>query len=499
MHPISIRHLNTQVTLPSSLFRPLRTTLRTSCALFLALAAAAIAAPSLAASVPAQQPDAPSVVVAQSTAQSTVPSSTQPTSQPLAISLDEAIARARANEPTFAAAYAASRVAGIDRSIARAALLPTAIYHNQYLYTQPSQLAGIVSTTNPAVVTNTPRFIANNSVHEYTSQAVVNETIGFQQITAVARADAFAALASAELELARRGLVATVVSLYYGSLAADHKLTVAQRAAAEAASFTTLTQQRETARESAHADVVKAQLQQQQRERDLADATLQVQKSHLELGVLLFPDPRSPFTLSVPTIPPPLATRDEVELAAAKLNPELQSATSALRVSNLDVTSAKQAYLPDLGLNFAYGIDAAQFAVNSPDGYRNLGYSAAATLDIPIWDWFTTQHKIRQAQIIRDSARVNLSATQRRLIAQLDEYYAEAAASRDQLQSLDLSVQTAQESLHLTRLRYTAGEATVLEVVDAQNSLTLAEIAREDGAIRYQTALANLQILTGTI
>jgi hypothetical protein len=51
----------------------------------------------------------------------------------------------------------------------------------------------------------------------------------------------------------------------------------------------------------------------------------------------------------------------------------------------------------------------------------------------------------------------------------------------------------------LTRLRYSAGEATVLEVVDAQNSLTAAEIAREDGTIRYQLALTNLQLLTRAI
>jgi outer membrane protein len=84
-------------------------------------------------------------------------------------------------------------------------------------------------------------------------------------------------------------------------------------------------------------------------------------------------------------------------------------------------------------------------------------------------------------------------------VAQLDEFYAEAGTSRDSLQSLEQSVLTAGESLRLTRLRYTAGEATVLEVVDAQNSLTTAEIAREDGTVRYQLALVNLQLLTGTI
>jgi outer membrane protein TolC len=52
--------------------------------------------------------------------------------------------------------------------------------------------------------------------------------------------------------------------------------------------------------------------------------------------------------------------------------------------------------------------------------------------------------------------------------------------------------------LRLTTLRYQAGEATVLEVVDAQNTLTLAQNALGDGQVRYRVAVANLQTLTGT-
>jgi outer membrane protein TolC len=420
---------------------------------------------------------------------------------PAPITLDQAITLARTNEPGFAAAAAASRASNLDRSIARAALLPGVTYHNQFLYTQAAhgQTGSSNASASSPTVTSVPRFIGNNAVHEYTSQGVVSETIGLQQITAVSRAGATAAVASAELEIARRGLTATVVSLFYGSIAADHKVAVARRAAQEASNFTQLTQQRESAGEAAHADVVKAELQQQQRDRDVADALLQQQKSRLELAVLLFPDPRSPFTLASAADVPSLAPRADVEAAATQGNPELRSALGSLRVSNLDVTAARAAYLPDLGLSVAYGIDAAHFASQEADGARNLGYSAMATLDIPLWDWLSTEHKVRQAKIFRDAAQTALSATQRRLIAQLDESYAEAATARDQLKSLDQSVDTARESLRLTNLRYTAGEATVFEVVDAQNSLTSMELAREDGMIRYETALANLQLLTGTL
>jgi outer membrane protein TolC len=412
-----------------------------------------------------------------------------------AITLDEAISRAKANEPNFAAAAAASKISALDRSIARSALLPSVTYHNQFLYTQGT---GILVPNSGAGALATPRFIANNAVHEYTSQGVVTETVGVQQFTAASRASAAAAVASANLEIARRGLVTTVIGLFYTSMASEDKVAIAKRAADEADSFVKQAEQRETAREAAHADVVKAQLQQQQRQRDLADAMLQAQKSRLDLGVLLFPDPRSPYTLTAAAIPP-LPVRADIEAAAARHNPELQSALASLHESSLGVTAARAAYLPELGLNFAYGIDAAQLATRSPEGFRNLGYSASATLDIPVWDWLSTQHKVRQSEILRDAARVALTATQRRLIAQLDEFYSEAATAHNELQSLDLSVQTATESLRLTRLRYTAGEATVFEVVDAENSLTAAELAREDGSVRYRVALANLQLLTGTI
>ena len=301
---------------------------------------------------------------------------------PTVITLDEAIRRAEANEPAYAAAVADSKVSALDRSIARGSLLPSVVYHNQALYTQANGLenqAGQGASSQPA-----PKFIANNAVREYASQASINETLGLAGMAGVRRADAASAMAAAELEVSRRGLVAAVTGLFYGSLAADHKLAVAERAHQEAADFTKLTDEREQAREAAHADMVKAQLEEQQRQRDLEDAKVTAEKARLELGVLLFPDPRTPYTLQAPDAAPPLPSREDVEQAAAKNNPELKSALAALGVSNADVLAARAAYLPDLGLNVTYGIDAPQVAVNGPDGVRNLGYSAAITLDIPV-------------------------------------------------------------------------------------------------------------------
>jgi outer membrane protein TolC len=417
--------------------------------------------------------------------------------QPEVLSLDEAISHASANEPAFAAAKAEHQASLLEQTNARAALLPTAAYHNQAIYTEPNRVPAsrIGQTTNAP----SPVFIANNAVREYASQGVFNETLELGRIGALKLADANAVKAEAELEITRRGLVTTIVSLYYGTEAGQQKLQVARQALSEADHFVDIAQKRETARESAHADVLKAQLQLQQRQRDLVDAQLAADKTKLELAVLLYPDPATPFTLAPTEAAVVLPNRADIEALARQNNPQLRSALASLHISQAETYTSQAALLPDLGLTFTYGIDATNFGINGPDAIHNLGYSMSAQLDIPVWDWLSTQRKIKQARLREVAANVALTAAQRRLLADLSEFYAEASAASRLLASLDESIVTARESLRLTNLRYVDGESTVLEVVDAQSTLTSFENAQIEGRTRYELALANLQTLTGKL
>jgi outer membrane protein len=126
-----------------------------------------------------------------------------------------------------------------------------------------------------------------------------------------------------------------------------------------------------------------------------------------------------------------------------------------------------------------------------------LGSSAQATLNIPVWNWGATRSKVRQAELRAQLAQQELSLTQRELLANLHSFYQEAQTAQTQMDSLKQSVTYAQESMRLTLLRYEAGEASVLEVVDSQSTLTQARNALDDGLARYRLSLANLQTLTG--
>jgi outer membrane protein TolC len=402
------------------------------------------------------------------------------------LTLEDALARARKNSTQFQSAQTDAAIARQDRYQAAAALLPTVTYNNQAIFTQLHQ--GNVT------------FIANNGAHEYISQANAHESIDLVSISAFRRAASAAAVAKAKAEIASRGLVVTVVQSYYAVAAAQLKLEAAKKTGDEGDRFLKLTQDLENGGEVAHSDVIKAELQMQERHRQLLEAQLGLLNARLDFAVLIFPDFNDNFELAENLhASVPLPTLAEVQQRAARDNPDLRAALASVQQAGHDVTGARGGYLPSLSFDYWYGIDAAQFAVNGPGGVSNLGSSAAATVNIPIWNWGATQSRIKQAQLRRTQAQRELSLAQRKLLAEIKSLYAEADTALNELSGLSRSAELSAESLRLTTLRYKGGEATVLEVVDAQNTFAQASVAYQDGAVRYRVALANLQTLTGVL
>ena len=423
--------------------------------------------------------------------------SSQNANAPLTLTLQDALQRAKMNDPEYRSAITDFGVAREDRVQARAGLLPNVNYNTSFIYTQGTGPLPATCLNNIAGCP-TSRFVANNGVHEYISQADAHESISLTNFAQYKRSLAALSQARAKAEIATRGLVVTVTQAYYGLVVAQRKYATVQRAAAEAARFLDISQKLESGGEVAHADVIKAQIQAQQQNRDLQDAQIGMERSRLDLAVLLFPDFNQNFTVvdDIQT-PEPLPSFAEVEAAGKKNNPDLRAALAAFEVAQHDVSAAWGGLLPAVSVDYFYGIDSNKFAIRS-DGIRNLGYSAVATLQIPIFSWGADRSKLKQAELRRDQAHVELTFAQRQLLSHLREFYSEAETARSEMDSLASSAEMAAESLRLTTMRYQAGESTVLEVVDAQNTLTQARNAYDDGQSRYRVAVANLQTLTGT-
>jgi outer membrane protein TolC len=404
------------------------------------------------------------------------------------LTLQAALAAARANSQLLLSAQTAAQLATEDRVQARAALLPSLSGLGAYIYTQPNG--------TPSGI-----WVPNDGPHVYYAWGSAHGDLFAPAKWADYRSAAAAeAVARARANVAARGLVATVVQNFYAVVAAVRKASSAQQSLGEARQFLDITQRQQRGGEVARSDVVKAQIQVEQRQRDAQDAELSALKTRLGLSVLVFPDFRDRFAVvddlqAAITLPP----LDIIKASATENSPDLNAAQAAVRQESAAIWSARSGYLPAASFDYWYGIEANQFAVYDPEHHRLLGSVWQAQMTVPLWNWGATQSKVRQAELRLRQAQADLSLTRRQLLANVSGFYAEAQIALGQVDSLRSSLDLAAESLRLTLLRYQAGEVTVLEVVDAQTTLIQARNAYDDGLVRYRVALAALQTLTGTL
>jgi outer membrane protein TolC len=404
----------------------------------------------------------------------------------IALTLPDAMQRARQYSRQVYTANIAALLAHEDAVQAKAGLLPTAEAIGGYIYTQPNG-------------TPTGIYVPNDGPHVYTGLLDLHgEVYNPAKRAEYRRTMAAEAVAQAKRDLAERGLVTTVTQNFYAMDVAQRKVTNAQSSLSEAKDFEDLSEKQERGGEAARVDVVKARLQVQQRERDLQDAQATLDKARIGFAVILFPNYGQTFSVvddldSSPKLPP----YAEITGMAGKSNPDIRAAQATVQVQTYAITSARAAYLPTFSLDYFYGLEADQVAIHDPEGHNLIGSSVVAQLNIPIWNWGLNKSKVRQAELDLQQAKNDLSLTQRTLLANLESYYLEAQVATSQIASLRESMNDSVENLRLTRLRYTAGESSAQEVVDAQTLLVLARNAYDDGLVRYRLALANLQTVTG--
>ncbi len=441
---------------------------------------------------------APAIIAQGSTTPAAELSTSQPVASAFQLTLADAIKRARAISPTMQQALTNAGIAAGKLAESRAANLPIVSANSQYLYTQGNG-------------TPSARYIANNGVHEYIAQGDVHQSLSLGNILIYRQSILEAALSRDQTEIAQRGLIVTVVQNYAALVAAQRKYQAQQQSTLTARDFLTTTQRLETGGEVAHADVVKAQIQLADSQVTLEDARLASENARVALALMVFPDVNQNYELvDNPAEILSLPTYADAEAAARQRNPALDAAFKAEQAAAEAVSAARAEYLPTMTFDYFYGIDANHFAVSTPSNPRldpelggrpiqNLGYSALASLTLPIWNWGATRSKVKSAQILQHQAVLERKFAQRNLIANLEQFYGEAKTAKSEMEIRQSAQANAEESERLTLLQYKAGNATELEVVTANDTLTLERNALADAEARYATALANLATLTGRL
>jgi len=128
---------------------------------------------------------------------------------------------------------------------------------------------------------------------------------------------------------------------------------------------------------------------------------------------------------------------------------------------------------------------------------EHTGVSAAISLTVPIFDWGTSQSKEAQARLRAELAQNERAIALRGFTEQFHAARTQTSSAATRIDIARQGVSKAQSNLASSIARYRAGEAQIVEVIEAQTTLIEQRTALYQAIFDYQVALARLKQSTG--
>jgi outer membrane protein len=180
-------------------------------------------------------------------------------------------------------------------------------------------------------------------------------------------------------------------------------------------------------------------------------------------------------------------------------SPTIASADAALRAQEAVVNTARAVYLPTISASYSNGRSGAAAGVGGAFAFGSLQpvYNLALTLSWPLFNGLRRENTLWTANANRDIAEANAADAKRSVNAQVTQWLASLLAARTQVAIAGASREAADEALRVQRERYRLGAATIVDVLQAQQSLDQSEVDAVNARVSYQVAKAQLEALLG--
>ena len=196
----------------------------------------------------------------------------------------------------------------------------------------------------------------------------------------------------------------------------------------------------------------------------------------------------------VDTLPPPALPLTEAQATAEfhERGPDIEAARAEERSADARVTAARERYLPGLTLTGTYGAyDDRLF----PDALKRS--QLAIGLSFPFWDGGQREVVLARAQADRNVARAIRDEAERSANERIARAFLGYETARAGIGLAQVGVTAATETYRVQRARYGEGATTILDLLEAQVSLSEAEAALVQSRFAARLARSQIEALLG--
>jgi outer membrane protein TolC len=408
------------------------------------------------------------------------------------LSLDEALKRGLAYNLGSVGVSHTARQNSAQVRVARSALLPN-INGNLTENVEQSDLAALGLRINssfpgiriPSIVGPFNYFALQATL----SQEVANLTSldNYRAAKATARASEYS------LDDARDMVTLAVGGAYLQVLAAQARLDAVQAQLDTAnAVFHQSTEQHQNG-VLGRLNVDQSQLQTLAQQQQLITLRNDVAKQKINLARLtgLPPNPDYLLTDSFPFSPAPMQSVGDALARAEQQRADLKAAKSQVEAATKALAAARAERLPSLSLSGYYEV------IGTNPAESHGAFSVVGTLNVPIWQGGKTSADIAQAQAVLAQRQAELEDTRGQIEAEIREAFLDLEASAGQVEVARHNLQLAQETLEMARERMQAGVINTVEVVQAQQTVSSAQLDVTNSVFAHNLAKLSLARATG--
>jgi outer membrane protein TolC len=178
--------------------------------------------------------------------------------------------------------------------------------------------------------------------------------------------------------------------------------------------------------------------------------------------------------------------------AALDQGPLYRQARASERAAAADLRGLRGSYLPSVSLNAAN--------TRFDDSFFPAARVVSAitlTVSLPLWDLGQREIGITRARVAHDVARAVRSDLERGVVRDVTEGFDAYETARQTIELAGVAFVAAREHFRVQDLRYRSGATTILDLLDAQFSLTQAEAEVVQARYAARLALAGIEVLLG--
>ena len=175
---------------------------------------------------------------------------------------------------------------------------------------------------------------------------------------------------------------------------------------------------------------------------------------------------------------PPLSTSiDDIINNSLQKRPAIKAALFRIEKSEKDIKISQSLYYPSLNFSASYGtgyyhaFQGALSEVTIPLGTQLKNHSQeqlSVSLNIPIFNRFSTSDGVKQAKIALKSQEIGLEEIKNNIIKEIEQAYTNAIASQDKYTAAQKAVEATAIAFEYEEVKYNAGTSTHYEYTDAK-------------------------------